>query len=353
MKWMLDNVPAVKEAAACDRLAFGNIDSWLIWKLTNGAIHATDASNACRTMLFNIHEHKWDTDLIEMFDIPKSALPEVKDSNGDFGIYQNGSLQIPIRAVLGDQQSALFGQLCWNEGEIKNTYGTGCFMLMNTGSEVAENANLLASVAWCKSSEVTYCLEGSVFIAGAAMQWLRDELMIIDNIENSHHIASSAVDKDLVVVPAFAGLGAPHWDMDARGAIFGLTRDINRQDIIKATLESIAFQSADLLEEMKLGDHGIGKVRVDGGAAANDYLMQFQSDLMQIEIERPKNIESTAMGVAYMAGMAVGLWTENQLSLLRAVDENYTPKRSQAEVQKIKSAWLRAVNALKSWSENG
>jgi glycerol kinase len=352
MKWLLNNVPEVQKASKEMRLAFGTVDSWLIWKMTEGKVHVTDTSNASRTMLYNIHKHGWDPELLLLFEVPEHSLPQVLDSNAHFGDYIGAQGSIPIKAVMGDQQSALYGQLCWNVGEVKNTYGTGCFALMNTGPIPKEGANLLTSIAWSINGKTTYCLEGSVFIGGAAIQWLRDKLHILEDAASSEAIAEQAEDKELVVVPAFSGLGAPHWDMNAKGAVFGLTRDITTEDLTKATLESIAFQSAELIETMKSVSGEINSLKVDGGASANNYLMQLQSDLLRIQIDRPVNIESTAMGVVFMAGVACGLWKEDEIESLSPRERTFTPHKDEVEVQRLMQRWSRAVEALKHWSSN-
>ena len=289
IKWILDHVEGSREKAEKGELCFGTIDTWLLWNLTKGSAHATDYSNASRTLIYNIIDLAWDEKMLEALQIPKSILPEVKDSASYFGTYESSVGSIPICAMIGDQQSALFGQACFEKGMAKNTYGTGCFLLMNTGSEIQDSpSGLLNTIAWGLDGTITYALEGSVFVAGAAVQWLRDGLQIIENAEESETIANSTEDKDVYVVPAFAGLGTPYWDMYSRGAIFGLTRDTGKNHLIKATLESLAYQSKDVLDAMQK-DSGIQlqKLQVDGGACANDYLMQFQADVLGVRIERP------------------------------------------------------------------
>ncbi|HNC32263.1 MAG TPA: glycerol kinase GlpK, partial [Cyclobacteriaceae bacterium] len=303
IKWILDTVEGARAKAEKGELAFGTIDTWLIWNLTGGRVHATDVTNASRTMLFNIRELKWDEKLLKELGVPKSMLPEVNSSAHHFGYADVNGLKIPINGVAGDQQAALFGQACFEPGMAKNTYGTGCFMLMNTGSKLQLSKNgLITTIAWSLDNKVEYALEGSVFIAGAAVQWLRDSLHMIDESTDSEYFANKALgSNDVYVVPAFAGLGAPYWDMYARGAIFGLTRDTGKEHIIKATLESLAFQTKDILNAMQ-EDAGVklASLKVDGGACANNMLMQFQADILGTDVERPKVIESTAMGEAYL-----------------------------------------------------
>ena len=310
IKWILDNVEGARTKADKGELAFGTIDTWLIWNLTGGKIHATDVTNASRTMIYNIKDLKWDKKMLKELDIPESMLPEVKPSAHHFGDAEVNGLKIPINGVAGDQQAALFGQACFEPGMAKNTYGTGCFMLMNTGTKLQLSKNgLITTIAWSLDNKVEYALEGSVFIAGAAIQWLRDSLHMIDESKDSEYFASKALgSNDVYVVPAFAGLGAPYWDMYARGAIFGLTRDSEKEHIIKATLESLAYQTKDILNAMQ-EDAGVklASLKVDGGASANNMLMQFQADILGAEVERPKVIESTAMGAAYLAGIQAGI----------------------------------------------
>lgn len=311
VEWILQNVKDAKTKSERGELAFGTVDTWLIWKLTNGERHATDYSNASRTMFYNIRDLKWDKKLLSELNVPDSLLPEVFPSSHLYGHWNYQGQSIPICGVAGDQQAALFGQACFEPGMAKNTYGTGCFMLMNTGSEIKESKNgLITTIAWGLDNKVEYALEGSVFIAGAAVQWLRDSLHVIDQSADSEYFASKALgSNEVYVVPAFAGLGAPYWDMFARGAIFGLTRDTGKDHIIKATLESLAYQTKDVLLAME-NDSGLQlkSLRVDGGACANNLLMQFQSDILNAEVERPTVIESTAMGAAYLAGLYSGLW---------------------------------------------
>lgn len=352
VEWILNNVEGARELAENGDLLFGTIDSWLIWNLTEGQVHATDASNASRTMLYNINTGEWDNDLIELFNIPTSMLPEVRDSSGDFGAVQCQGTQIPILGVAGDQQAALFGQTCFEAGMAKNTYGTGCFLLMNTGDKpVASHNGLLSTVAWSLDGKLSYALEGSVFVGGAAVQWLRDELSFFeDAIESAELAVQANPDSEVVVVPAFTGLGAPHWDMYARGAIFGLTRDSGKAEITKATLESLAYQTFDVLQAMQ-NDCGskLSELNVDGGAIGNQLLAQFQADILQVPVLRPKNLESTALGAAYLAGLAAGLWTISEIRELRVVDQEFKPNLAEERVEKTLARWWRAVDRSKNW----
>jgi len=352
VKWILDNVPGARDCARREKLLFGTIDTWLIWKLTNGAVHATDCSNASRTLLFNIRERKWDEKLLSALEIPATMLPEVRDSSGAFGECMYRGTTIPILGVAGDQQAALFGQTCRAAGLAKNTYGTGCFLLMNTGEQLCLSRNgLLSTIAWRIDGRVQYALEGSVLIAGAAIQWLRDGLKILGSAAESEAMAQQAGDaEDIYMVPAFAGLGAPHWDMYARGAIFGLTRDTTREQIVKAALESLAFQTRDVLDAMQ-ADTGLRlkTLRVDGGAAANNFLMQFQADLLGVDVERPRVIESTAQGAAYLAGIAAGLWKRGEIESRRAIDRAFVPQMDEVRRQARCAQWQRAVQRTKGW----
>lgn len=363
VKWILDNVKGAREKAKKGELLFGTIDTWLIWKLTNGKVHATDFSNASRTMLFNIKNLKWDEKLLKELNIPKNILPEVKNSSGDFGIVDEKLLSpmgrgwergFPICGVAGDQQAALFGQTCFETGTAKNTYGTGCFMLMNTGKKLFKSkSGLLTTIAWGMNNEITYALEGSVFIAGAAIQWLRDGLKIISSASESEKLASDAKNSEGVfVVPAFAGLGAPYWDMYARGAIFGLTRDTGRAQLAKATLESLAYQTKDVLDAMQNDSKiKLKKLQVDGGACANNFLMQFQSDILNVPVERPEIIESTALGAAYLAGISVGLWNKNQIEKMRRTDKIFLPKMNPQKRKELYNGWQKAVKRTMGWLE--
>jgi len=352
IKWILDNINGARQRAENGELLFGTIDTWLIWNLTNGKVHATDYSNAARTLLYNIRNREWDSKLREALDIPDSLLPEVRDSSGNFGELEYKGAKIPITGVAGDQQAALFGQACFEEGMAKNTYGTGCFLLMNTGERLfPSQSGLLTTIAWGIDGHIHYALEGSVFVAGAAIQWLRDGLKIIDSASESEELARQARDAEGVyVVPAFVGLGAPYWDMYARGGIFGLTRDTGREHIAKATLEALAFQTKDVLDAMQK-DSGIElkKLQVDGGACANNFLMQFQADILGTVVERPQMIESTALGAAYLAGMAVGLWEKEQLAGQRKIDKSFTPLIDKGKREALYTGWQKAVKRTMNW----
>jgi len=351
--WILDHVPGAREKARRGELAAGTVDSWLVWKMTGGKVHATDLSNASRTMLFNIRERRWDEELLALFDIPSSLLPEVHPSSWHYGDMEYEGSIIPVSGVIGDQQAALFGQACFEAGEVKNTYGTGCFMLLNTGREPRWSSHgLLTTIAWGLDDEVHYALEGSVFIAGAAIQWLRDALGIIDKASDTEYFAAQAEGDGVYVVPAFAGLGAPYWDMYARGAIFGLTRDTGKAHIIKATLQSLAYQSRDLLEVMKK-DAGLTltSLKVDGGAVANDFLMQFQADILNIPVERPLVTESTALGAAYMAGIERGLWKKEEILQNRKIDRIFIPDITEEKRNTLLKGWKKAVERTLGWLE--
>ena len=352
IKWILDNVDGVRKRAENGELAFGTIDTWLIWKLTGGKSHVTDYSNVSRTMVFNIRDLKWDEKLLKELSIPASMLPTVKPSSSDFGNWTINGKSVPIAGVAGDQQAALFGQACFEPGMAKNTYGTGCFMLMNTGSKIQHSKNgLITTIAWGLDGKVEYALEGSVFIAGAAVQWLRDSLHLIDQSKDSEYFAAKALgSNEVYVVPAFAGLGAPYWDMYARGAIFGLTRDTGKDHIIKATLESLAYQTKDILNAMQ-EDAGVklAILKVDGGACANNILMQFQSDILGSEVERPEVIESTAMGAAYLAGIQIGLWKKEAIIKNRKIQKRFNPQMDEPTRTKLYKGWLKAVERTKGW----
>lgn len=352
VKWILDNVEGVKSRAAKGELAFGTIDSWLMWRLSGGKVHATDYSNASRTMLYNIRELRWDEKLLKELLIPPSLLPEVLPSATRFGTWQLDGVEIPIAGVAGDQQAALFGQACFEPGMAKNTYGTGCFMLMNTGSKIQLSKNgLITTIAWGLDGKVEYALEGSVFIAGAAVQWLRDSMHLIDQSKDSEYFAGKALgSNDVYVVPAFAGLGAPYWDMYARGAIFGLTRDTGKDHIIKATLESLAFQTKDILNAMQ-EDAGLklASLKVDGGACANNILMQFQADILGAIVERPEVIESTALGAAYLAGIQIGLWKKEDIVKHRKVQRLFTPQMEESTRTRLYNGWKKAVKRTMGW----
>jgi glycerol kinase len=357
LKWILDNVTGARQKAENGELAFGTIDSWLVWKLSGGKIHVTDVSNASRTMLLNIHTAEWDDELLKIFTIPKSLLPEVKSSSKIYGVTGNiiPDSHLPIAGIAGDQQAALFGQLCTQPGMVKNTYGTGCFMLMNTGSKafVSKN-NLLTTIAWKIENEIEYALEGSVFIAGAVVQWLRDGLKIIRTSKEVEELATDVADTDGVyMVPAFAGLGAPHWNQHARGTMFGLTRGSTNAHIARAALESIAYQTYDVLKAME-ADAGISikELRVDGGATVNNALMQFQSDILNCKVVRPKITETTALGAAYLAGLAVGYWKNiDEIQEQWQIDKNFSPALSEEKRNELLKGWQRAVKASIAWAE--
>jgi len=354
IKWILDNVEGAKVLAEKGELLFGTVDTWLLWNLTNGKVHATDYSNASRTMLFNIKTLQWDEKLLEALDIPKNMLPKVKPSSFHFGDFEYKNHKIPVAGIAGDQQAALFGQACFNKGEAKNTYGTGCFMLMNTGENLQYSKNgLLTTIAYGIDNKVYYALEGSVFIAGAAIQWLRDGLQLINSAEESEEISRQLEgDNPVYVVPAFAGLGAPYWDMYARGAIFGLTRDTGKNHLVKATLESLAYQTKDLVNAMQEDSKiNLTSLKVDGGACANNVLMQFQADILNTEIERPKNIESTALGAAYLAGIAIGLWKQQDIISNKKIERRFMPTMEENKIEKLYNGWQKAVKRTMNWEE--
>ena len=358
VKWILDNVPGARERARKGELLFGNVDTWLIWNLTRGAAHVTDYSNAARTMLFNISTLQWDARILEELDIPACMLPEVKPSSCVYGHTDPqtfGGAAIPIAGDAGDQQAALFGQACFADGMAKNTYGTGCFMLMNTGEKRVPSRNgLLTTIAWGVDGKVDYALEGSIFVAGAAVQWLRDELKLINNAAQSEELAASVPDTNGVyVVPAFVGLGAPYWDMYARGTIVGLTRGANRNHIVRATLESIAFQTRDVLQAMQ-DDSGITlkALKVDGGAVANNFLMQFQSDILGVPVDRPMITETTGMGAAFLAGLAVGFWKDKaEIAAKWNVDRTFNPDMTPAARDSKYKGWKKAVERSRAWED--
>ena len=356
--WLLNNVPGAKEQAMAGKLAFGTVDCWLIHKLTSGKVHATDVSNASRTLLYNIHTGDWDDELLEIFGVPRQMLPDVKPSSGVIAEATTslGVGGIPVAGIAGDQQAALFGQLCTEPGMLKNTYGTGCFMLMNTGTEPKKSENgLVTTVAWERNGRTDYALEGSVFIGGAVVQWLRDGLGLIRSSGDVEALACSVQDNGGVyLVPAFAGLGAPHWNQYARGTVVGITRGTTAGHFARAALEAIAFQVADLATAMS-ADAGIGmhELRVDGGAAANDLLMQFQADVMQLPTVRPKNVETTALGAAYLAGLATGFWGDtNELSSLWQKDRVFEPSMPADRVAKMREEWSRAVERSRDWARD-
>ena len=357
LKWILDNVQGAREKATKGQLCFGTVDTWLIWKLTNGKTFVTDVSNASRTLLFNINTLEWDEELLKLFDIPKSILPEVKESSEIYGETDSDvfSANIPISGIAGDQQAALFGQLCTEKGMVKNTYGTGCFLLMNTGKKPVYSENkLLTTIAWKINGKVTYALEGSVFVGGAAVQWIRDELKLIDTTEEIEVLASRVEDNGGVYfVPALTGLGAPYWDPYARGAIIGITRGTTREHIARATLEGIAYQVYDIVKAMEADANAKGtELRVDGGASANNFLMQFQADLFNFKVVRPKFLETTALGAAYLAGLAVGFW--NGIEDLKdqwGIDQIFKPKMKHSVAQSYLKEWHKAVSRSKNWIE--
>ncbi|KYH34838.1 glycerol kinase [Clostridium tepidiprofundi DSM 19306] len=357
IKWILDNVDGAREKAEKGELLFGNVDSWLIWNLTKGKVHITDYTNASRTMLFNIHDLRWDDELLEALDIPKSMLPEVKPSSHIYGNTDKVlfGAEIPIAGIAGDQQAALFGQTCFAPGTAKNTYGTGCFMLMNTGEKpIMSKKGLLTTIAWGVDGKVEYALEGSVFIAGAAIQWLRDELRMIKNAAESEKYATAVEDTNGVyMVPAFVGLGAPYWDQYARGTIVGLTRGAKKEHLIRATLESLAFQTYDVLKAMQ-EDSGIElkKLKVDGGACANNFLMQFQSDVLGVQVDRPKVIETTALGAAYLAGLAVGYWKDKEeIEKNWEIDKSFESQIDSDKREELLNGWHKAIERSKAWYE--
>lgn len=354
--WILDNVEGAREKAERGDLLFGTVDTWLVWNLTRGKVHVTDYSNASRTMLFNIKDLKWDDEILEALNIPKSMMPEVKDSSCIYGYtdeHTYGGARIPIAGIAGDQQAALFGQNCFKPGMVKNTYGTGCFVLMNTGQEMIRSKNgLLTTIAWGIDGRVSYALEGSVFIAGAAIQWLRDELRLVYDSPQSEYYANKIEDTDgVVVVPAFTGLGAPYWDMYARGGIFGLTRGTKREHLVRATLESLAYQSKDVIEAMQEDAKiPLAYLRVDGGASANNFLMQFQADMLNTEVHRPRTLETTSLGAAYLAGLAVGYWKDlDEISEDFSIDRTFKPQMSQEKRDKNYKYWKKAIERSMDW----
>ncbi len=358
VKWILDNVEGAREKAENGELLFGNIDTWLIWNLTRGKVHVTDYSNASRTMLYNIKELKWDEAILKELNIPASMLPEVKPSSYVYGVTDPqtfGGAEIPIAGDAGDQQAALFGQACFEEGMAKNTYGTGCFMLMNTGEKpVASKNGLLTTIAWGVDGKVEYALEGSIFIAGASVQWLRDELRVVENAAESEAYASKVEDTNGVyMVPAFTGLGAPYWDMYARGAIVGLTRGAKREHIVRATLESIAYQTKDVLNAMQDDSNiELKGLKVDGGACANNFLMQFQGDILNVPVHRPQVIETTALGAAYLAGLAVGFWkNKDEIKNKWAIDKEFSPNMGDKSRNMLYNGWKKAVKRALEWEK--
>jgi len=359
IKWILDNVPGAREKAEKGELLFGTIDTWLIWKLSGGKVHVTDYSNASRTLIFNIHTLDWDDELLGYLNIPRNMLPQVRPSSEVYGHTTGDHFdghEIAIAGAAGDQQAALFGQTCYEAGTAKNTYGTGCFMLMNTGEKaVPSQHGLLTTIAWGLNGKVYYALEGSIFIAGAAVQWLRDGIKVIHSAPDSEYFATKVPDTGGVyMVPAFAGLGAPYWDMYARGALVGLTRGTTTEHIIRATLESIAYQTKDVLQSMT-ADSGINlqALRVDGGAVANNFLMQFQSDILGVPVDRPKVIETTALGAAYLAGLAIGYWKDlDEVKKNWQVDNRFSPAMDKDVSAKLYAGWEKAVKRSMDWAKD-
>ena len=350
IKWILDNVEGVRERAQRGELLFGTVDCWLIWNLTSGKVHATDCSNASRTMLFNIHSMSWDKEILGLLGIPESLLPEVRECSGSFGVTDKAvfGAEIPITGCAGDQQSALFGQCCFHEGDVKNTYGTGGFLLMNTGSAPTESSSgLLTTVAWSIGGKVSYALEGSVFVSGAVVKWLRDELQIISSAEETDAAARAVPDNGGVYfVPAFVGLGTPYWQPDARGTITGLTRGTGKNHIIRAALEAIAYQTADVLDAMEKDTGKLGSIKVDGGASQNDFLMEFQADIVGNAVIHHANIESTAMGAAFLAGLGCGFWASaEELSALCESQREFSPSMGAQRRNELLSGWKKAVSA--------
>lgn len=355
IKWILNNVPGAKEKAKNGDLLFGTVDTWLIWKLTGGNVHATDYTNASRTMLFNIKTLKWDKKLCDYFEIPVSMLPEVKKSSDYFGSVSLFGYEIPLTGVAGDQQAALFGQACFNPGDVKNTYGTGCFLLMNTGSELIQSkSGLVTTIAATIDDNIQYALEGSVFVGGAIIQWIRDEMKFIYDAADSEYFACKVKDNGGVyIVPAFTGLGAPYWDMYARGTIFGLTRGSNRNHVIRAALESIAYQTNDLIIAMQKDTNlNIETLKVDGGASRNNFLMQFQADISSLNVEKSKIMETTALGAAFLAGLKVNVWSSvDEIKRIWTIDTKFKPKMDENVKKSYISKWNKAVLMCKGWED--
>ena len=357
LKWILDNVEGAREKAEAGKLLFGTIETWLIWKLTDGKVHVTDYSNASRTMMFNIHTLEWDDEILKLLDIPKCMLPEPKPSSCVYGQSSDNIFGGPIKiaGAAGDQQSALFGQTCFNQREGKNTYGTGCFLLINTGEKpVVSHNGLVTTIAWGLDGKVNYALEGSVFVCGAAIQWLRDEIDILESSPQSEEMAKAVPDAGgLYVVPAFVGLGAPYWDPYARGAVLGITRGANKYHLVRATLESLAYQTKDLIDAMveDLGEHLVS-LKVDGGASANDFLMQFQADILGCEVKRPVCIETTSLGAAYLAGLATGYW-ESKEDVIKnwQVEKTFTPDMDDKKREELLTGWKKAVSCVRGWAK--
>ena len=357
VKWILDHVEGARERAKKGELLFGTVETWLIWKMTKGAVHVTDYSNASRTLLYNINTLEWDKEILEELDIPECMLPEVKPSSCVYGMADSSFFggEIPIAGAAGDQQSALFGQTCFEKGDAKNTYGTGCFLLMNTGEKPVFSKNgLVTTIAWGLDGKVNYALEGSIFVAGAAIQWLRDEMRLIDSSPDSEYMANKVKDTNgCYVVPAFTGLGAPHWDQYARGTIVGITRGVNKYHIIRATLDSLCYQTNDVLKAME-ADSGIrlAALKVDGGASANNYLMQTQSDIINAPVQRPQCIETTAMGAAYLAGLAVGYWKSKEDVIKNwAIDRTFEPAICDKKRKEMVDGWDKAVKYSFGWAK--
>ncbi|MFJ8089820.1 glycerol kinase GlpK [Lysinibacillus sp. NPDC095746] len=356
VKWILDNVEGAREKAEAGDLLFGTIDTWLIWKLTGGKVHVTDYSNASRTLMYNIYDLKWDEEILDILGVPASMLPEVRPSSEVYGYTEEALFfgsAVPIAGAAGDQQAALFGQACFEEGMVKNTYGTGCFMLMNTGEKAVKSENgLLTTLAWGLNGKVTYALEGSIFVAGSAIQWLRDGLRMFRSASESEQYAARVKSTDGVyVVPAFVGLGTPYWDSDVRGAVFGLTRGTSKEHFVRATLESLAYQTKDVLGAMEADANiPLTKLRVDGGAVANNFLMQFQSDLLNVPVDRPVINETTALGAAYLAGLAVGFWkSPDEISEHWNLDRQFTPNMDDSHREEIYAGWKKAVAAAQAF----
>ena len=355
ISWLLDHVPGARALAVAGKLAFGTVDSWLVWNLTSGALHITDATNACRTMLYNIHSGEWDDELLALFDVPRSLLPEVRASSEEYGTVKTtlGLEDVPLAGIAGDQHAALFGQACYRPGMTKCTYGTGCFLLQNTGAESKHSqTRLLSTLAWQTGGQTTYALEGSIFMGGAVVQWLRDGLGIIRTSAEVEVLAQTVPDNGGVyLVPAFAGLGAPHWDAYARGTIVGLTRGSNAGHIARASVEAIAYQVADVLDAMRTDSGcGIPELRVDGGASQNDMLMQFQADILQTPVVRPAVTETTALGAAYLAGLAVGYWKdEAEIATQWRAEKRFEPAMPQAQAEGLRSRWRSALERAKGW----
>ena len=358
LRWILENIPGARQKAEAGELLFGTIETWLIWKLTDGKVHVTDYSNASRTMMFNINTLQWDDEILRILGIPKHMLPEPKPSSCVYGMSSENVFggQMPSRGAAGDQQSALFAQTCFREGECKNTYGTGCFLLMNTGEKpVFSNNGLVTTIAWGLDGKVNYALEGSIFVAGAAIQWLRDELDLIENSPQSEAMAEAVADANGVyVVPAFVGLGAPYWDPYARGAVLGLTRGANKNHLVRATLESMAYQTKDLIDAMTEDLGGsLTALKVDGGASANNFLMQFQADVLDCEVKRPQCIETTSLGAAYLAGLATGYWESKEDVLENwQVERSFTPRMEEAQKTKLLRGWKKAVRCVRGWAKD-